>query len=48
MLSLKHLGAITVKFPENLPIMQLVWFILRNQSAQMVAQVAAPSKGSRA
>ena len=31
MLSLKHLGAITVKFPENLPTMQLVWFILRNQ-----------------
>ena len=28
---LKHLGAITVKFLENLPIMQLVWFILRNQ-----------------
>ena len=31
MLSLKHLGAITVKFLENLPTMQLVWFILRNQ-----------------
>ena len=31
MLFLKHLGAITVKFLENLPIMQLVWFILRNQ-----------------
>ena len=28
---LKHLGAITVKFLENPPIMQLVWFILRNQ-----------------
>ena len=28
---LKHLGAITVKFPENLPTMQLVWLILRNQ-----------------
>ena len=28
---LKHRGAITVKFLENLPIMQLVWFILRNQ-----------------
>ena len=28
---LKHLGVITVKFLENLPIMQLVWFILRNQ-----------------
>ena len=28
---LKHRGAITEKFLENLPIMQLVWFILRNQ-----------------
>ena len=28
---LKHLGAITEKFLENLLIMQLVWFILRNQ-----------------
>ena len=31
MLFLKHLGAIAVKFLENLPIMQLVWFILRNR-----------------
>ena len=31
MLFLKHRGAITEKFLENLPIMQLVWFILRNQ-----------------
>lgn len=43
---LKHRGAITVKFLENLPIMQLVWFILRNQLSN-IAQVAAPAKGSR-